>query len=170
MFSEGLIYDQDTSKNGGDYKARLARNGIGLYSHVPQTCLNAKAGMIARTQPSYYYSDKNHNVGMMAFDWYPFQCGFNTTLPPNSPSCTDSGENAWAENALMSASSNHPGGVQVAWLDASGCFISETIETKNLNQASTSREYPADSSGVQFSYGLWSELGSINGRENASAP
>ncbi|MDR1269396.1 MAG: DUF1559 domain-containing protein [Planctomycetaceae bacterium] len=126
--------------------------------------------MIAKTQTSYYYSDIRHNIGMRFCDWYPFIAGFNATLPPNSPSCTSENNSAWAENALMSASSNHPGGVQVAMLDASGRFISETIQTKNLNLASTSQEFPNDATNGQFSYGVWSELGSINGGETASVP
>jgi hypothetical protein len=168
MYSEGIVYDRDTSTTGGNYKARLVVNGIGHFLHVPQTCLNAKAGMINGTQTSYYYSEIVHNVGMRAFDWYAFHCAFQTTLPPNSPSCTSQDNSSWANDALMSASSNHPGGVQVSMLDASVRFISDSIQTKNLNLASTTKDYPNDATNGQFSYGVWSELGSINGGENPS--
>jgi prepilin-type N-terminal cleavage/methylation domain-containing protein len=168
MYSEGIVYDRDTSTNGGNYKARLVVNGIGWFGQIPQTCLNAKAGMINGTQTSYYHSEIWHNVGMRAFDWYAFHCAFYTLLPPNSPSCTDAANTGWADNAMMSASSNHPGGVQISMLDASGRFISDSIQTKNLNLASTTKDYPNDATNGQFSYGVWSELGSINGGENPS--
>ncbi|MDR3198452.1 MAG: DUF1559 domain-containing protein [Planctomycetaceae bacterium] len=168
MYSEGIIYDRDTSTTGGNYKARLVVNGVGWFAHIPQTCLNAKAGMMNGTQTSYYYSDLGHNVGMRAFDWYAFHCAFYTLLPPNSPSCTNATNTEWASDAVMSASSNHPGGVQISMLDASGRFISDSIQTKNLNLASTTQDYPNDATNGQFSYGVWSELGSINGGENPS--
>ena len=68
------------------------------------------------------YSDNNHWLGRRIWDNAPGAYGFHTLLPPNSPSCSFS-----YENGLISASSRHPGGVNVALLDGSMRFISESI-------------------------------------------
>lgn len=167
MMSEGIIYDRETSTSGGNYKARIAINGVGYYAHIPQTCLSAKAGMINGTQASYYYGDIYHNIGMRAFDWYTFHTAIYTLLPPNSPSCTSGSATSYINDVIASASSNHAGGVNASLLDASVRFINDTIETKNLNRGSSTKVQPTDSTGT-FSYGVWSELGSINGGESAS--
>jgi prepilin-type processing-associated H-X9-DG protein len=101
---------------------------------------------------------------------------FHTLLPPNNPSCY--GRQSTLD-MLISASSNHTGGINVSFIDGSVHFISDTIETKNLGKAAvgTPRNtaeptdglqlggQPAilqDASGTIFSYGLWGNLGAIN--------
>jgi prepilin-type processing-associated H-X9-DG protein len=80
---------------------------------------------------------------------------FNTVLPPNSPSCNDSG---WDErNAVITPTSNHPGGVNVAFADASVTFISETINAGDPT-------IPEVRTGVS-PYGVWGALGSKSGGE-----
>jgi len=52
--------------------------------------------------------------------------GFNTVFPPNSPSCINGTmDNNWG---IVSASSNHSGGVNAAMMDGSVRFVSETID------------------------------------------
>jgi len=100
---------------------------------------------------------------------------FFTTLPPNSPSCSPTTNNE--AGPLMTASSNHTGGVNVAMGDASVTFVSETISVKNLDKT------PADPPWNFYSatgevhhykgpaiWGIWSELGTRNGGEVASLP
>ncbi|MDR2706890.1 MAG: DUF1559 domain-containing protein, partial [Planctomycetaceae bacterium] len=62
---------------------------------------------------------------------------FFTILPPNSPHCvqgTPPTTNATENWNLASASSFHIGGVNVGFGDGSVKFVSETIETKNLDK------------------------------------
>lgn len=95
-------------------------------------------------------------------DGRPFYTGFTTVLPPNAPSCTGgtSGtDNAWG---VFSATSNHPGGVNVTLADGSVRFISETIECGSASSAEVG-------SGTS-PYGIWGALGSINGGEPSQAP
>lgn len=82
--------------------------------------------------------------------------GFNTILPPNSPSCAQSANNH--SNGVFSATSRHPGGVNTVLADGAVRFISESIDTGNLAL-----------SDVQFGpspYGVWGALGSIQGNES----
>lgn len=97
---------------------------------------------------------------------------FFTCLPPNSPSCGPAMNNE--EGPLISASSNHTGGVNVAIADGSVRFISETISTKNLHLTPT--DPPFNFGGEAHHYkgpsiwGVWGELGTRNGGESAAIP
>lgn len=84
---------------------------------------------------------------------------FNTIIPPNGPGCVDdSNTNADSNNALLPASSFHPGGVNCLFADASVRFISNNIETGDLGAVQ-------GASGVSV-YGVWGALGSKAGNES----
>ena len=89
---------------------------------------------------------------------YPEVTGFNTILPPNSPSCR-SGVNFYADRGqgIHSAGSYHSGGVQVCMADGSVQFISDTIDTGDLT-------LPNVISG-KSPYGTWGALGTRFGGE-----
>lgn len=88
------------------------------------------------------------------------QIGFQTVLPPNSPSCMNDN---WGDNwGLSSASSYHTGGIQTCFADGSVRFIGQNIDTGNVAAAEvTSGPSP---------YGVWGALGTRNGGEVAQAP
>ena len=78
---------------------------------------------------------------------------------------------------MVSASSYHTGGVNVARADASVIFVSETISTKNLDKLFTEVTGWVPGPGLdQHHYkgpaiwGVWAELGTRNGGESASFP
>ncbi len=82
---------------------------------------------------------------------------FTTVLPPNGPSCAE----AEGSPGAHTASSYHPGGVNVMFFDGSTRFISETIDTGG--------NYGVH--GVQSGqspYGVWGALGSKDGGESKS--
>lgn len=178
MASEGIIHDNSMGAPGGNYKMRMATGIPTYYNQVPDRCLSLKGpnnSFLDPNQPTLNgyeagTSSHGHNLGQRAWDYYPQTVGFHTLMPPNSPSCHDNWDYAW-----VSASSNHTGGVQVALLDGSVRFISETINTQNLNRASTipgtwePPSVPSDGDGT-FSYGVWASLGSINGGESVAVP
>lgn len=184
MLSEGIIHDGSAGEQGGNYLARMADFGTGstwpFYDHAPENCLKLKgSGFQFASATQKTWNDAGHNLGRRAWDGIPHSVAFHTLMPPNSPNCVRSGDTSRWLGAWVSASSNHPGGVMVAFLDGSVRFISETIETKNLDKKSKGSMIsggklnlaaPTDSSNNVFSYGVWAELGSINGGEVTPLP
>ena len=104
---------------------------------------------------------------------------FYTILPPNGPNCvrTDTGSGD-LQHSLVSASSYHPMGINVALGDGSVRYITDTISCGDI--LSDLRELlgvPAsgfpqrflDIGGPSF-WGVWGALGTINGAENIQLP
>jgi len=97
---------------------------------------------------------------------------FHTILPPNSPNCTPhatDGEN----ETLVTASSNHTGGVNVGVMDGSVTFVSDTIDAGNPEDTPYSLglgdKISSHYTGPSL-YGVWGRLGSRAGGEQASFP
>ena len=148
---------------GGDEQA--LRSSYAPYvagaNGVPQTCLNLKG-------TGYTYKDLSQIpneqlwgdvMGQRMSDPILYYTRFNTILPPNSPSC------AWASDngGVFSATSCHPGGVNVGWGDGAVSFVSETVNVgPNLGSVS-----PTDVWDLKKSpYGVWGACGSIDGGES----
>jgi prepilin-type processing-associated H-X9-DG protein len=96
-----------------------------------------------------YFGGVRFNDGMAQFT------GFNTILPPNSPSCMEMGSNT---DGVFSAQSWHQGGVNALFADASCHFIASTIDAGNSGA-------PEPAKGGPSPYGVWGALGTINGGE-----
>jgi hypothetical protein len=174
-FSEGCIDvgNRETSQN---FKEVMASGVHSHYNRPPQDCLNTKGSNGMFRDPFQETWPEDHWMGRRAFDNWPGATQFYTLLPPNSPSCASGWEFAW-----VSASSYHVSGVSVSFLDGSVRFISDTIQTKNLhlpdaghfwnNDPDNPRdmpEYPEGGNRIQFSYGVWAELGAVNSTESVS--
>jgi hypothetical protein len=87
--------------------------------------------------------------------------GVATILPPNSPSCIAN------QSALNSAASYHRGGCQIVMGDGATRFITENVESGNLN--ATPATFTGNTNGGRPSpYGVWGAVGSRDGGENAS--
>jgi len=94
------------------------------------------------------------------YSGYPAHVGFNTVLPPNSPSCvTDA--SFWQQSArgIYSATSKHTGGVHLLLGDGSARFISENIDAGNSSAPD------AKTRGGRSPYGVWGAIGSVAGGE-----
>lgn len=84
---------------------------------------------------------------------HPHFNAFLTVLSPNGPSCTSHNNmNLSGAPVLATASSRHPGGVNVLMGDGATCFIPQTI----------------NSVGGMSGYGVWGALGTRSGKESVS--
>lgn len=83
--------------------------------------------------------------------------GFQTVLPPNSPSCTSE---LGIEDSIVSASSNHAGGVHVLMADGAIKFATDTIDTGDLTQPGVADQPGYNAPGSRSPYGIWGALGS----------
>ena len=101
--------------------------------------------------------------GMRGGQWndgLPRFTGFITMFPPNGPSC-DEGQGGFSPQ-IMSAGSNHSGGVQVVMADGSVSFISETIDTGEAKSTSHVIRQGAHNNSP---YGVWGALGTRSSGE-----
>ncbi|QDT15464.1 DUF1559 domain-containing protein [Alienimonas californiensis] len=107
--------------------------------------------------PLVYTSGSNRGRGARWNGAYAPMTGFMTIVPPNGPSCNSGNGVGLTSDGVFSAGSYHTGGAQFVFGDGSVKFISETIDTGNLNAAlKTSGKSP---------YGTWGALGTRNGGE-----
>ena len=130
-FAEACISDVIAdSDHDPDIKTGIGYLSACADSHVPADCLALRGadGMFAldldKTWP---------NKGRR---WCNAICGntnFQAALPPNSPSCSSTGADGEGDHMMISASSNHSGGVNVVMLDGSVHFVSDTIDCGDLN-------------------------------------
>lgn len=109
-----------------------------------------------------YYSGgwtSDTSRGYRFADGAEYFAGFNTILPPNSPSCFSGSGSHWFPG-MYSAGSRHPGGVLCAMGDGSTRFVSETIDTGNQSTAP-----PAYNGSGYSPFGVWGAMGTRNGSE-----
>jgi hypothetical protein len=85
--------------------------------------------------------------------------GFNTILPPNSPSCDT--EDKHRLEGVFSASSVHKEGCHVLLADGAVKFISETVDTGNLSEPSIYGGTSTSQSNTASPYGVWGKIGTI---------
>jgi prepilin-type processing-associated H-X9-DG protein len=178
MLSEHLISDHVGTETGGRYKVRMAISDYNpSYWTAPQNCMALRGpnGMFLNSTQSIFTDSTC--PGKCIFDCMSQIPYIHTLLPPNSPSCGHSNFNS----VIATATSYHSGGVNTSFLDGTVRFISETIDVRNLNRFTPRvpdtadtiynkpAAFPADASGA-FSYGVWAELGSINGGESTPLP
>ncbi|MEQ1827151.1 MAG: DUF1559 domain-containing protein, partial [Pirellula sp.] len=101
--------------------------------------------------------------GILWTDGQVERTGFNTVLPPNSPSChNDANTAADSNGGVFSAASFHTGGVNAVFMDGSVRFIPSSIDAGNSSAA------PVTSG--QSPYGVWGALGTLDGGEVAAIP
>jgi prepilin-type processing-associated H-X9-DG protein len=86
-------------------------------------------------------------------DGRPAFTGFQTILPPNSPSCVNGTNAEDPDNAVYSASSAHAGGVNVLMADGAVHFMSDSIDSGNLSATPPGRDIS------KSPYGVWGALG-----------
>jgi prepilin-type N-terminal cleavage/methylation domain-containing protein/prepilin-type processing-associated H-X9-DG protein len=150
--------------SGGEPYARLGGVATNMQSRNPAACLARIDPLNPRMITGPVQSD-SRPVGGRAWDGRPCFTGFSTMVAPNGPSCNyTSGNDGGSSDHMGTASSRHPGGVNVSMADGSVRFISETIDTGN------SAADDVSSPGTRPSpWGVWGALGSRQGGESVSS-
>lgn len=92
-----------------------------------------------------------------------FYHGIVTAVPPNGPSCDLNGS-PWWNVGLYTASSYHPGGINITMGDGSVRWIAEGIDCGNQSSPADHRTIGP---GGQSPFGVWGALGSRFGGETA---
>ena len=155
MISEGCVGNgrQNISATNEDYRTAEAIGVAGVRNN-PSACLAVRDGQKFAAGTTLH-SIKGGNYA----DGYISRTGFNTVLPPNSPSCGVVQNPVNWNHGVLSASSYHPGGVVLAMADGGTRFVNDNIDAGNssANIGSTSKN--------QSPYGVWGAMGSKAGGE-----
>ncbi len=127
----------------------------GIYNgsrSLPGPCLNVPRAV---NNPRQYLTGADVWRGLILGDGRTVNNKFTTTLPPNAPSCAFNGNNdSWG---TFAPSSEHQGGVQTLMFDGAVRFITDSIDSGNINA-------PTVNSG-ESPYGIWGALGTPQGSE-----
>jgi prepilin-type processing-associated H-X9-DG protein len=171
VYSERVIAN---STSGGSIKANVISAGVVPATITPlNTTVVNNTGLglaafvtAAKGTGSNYSSTVTGTFGDSGKRWThgsPVFIGFTTILAPNAPSYSVSNGNATPGANLISATSNHNGGVNVALGDGAVKFITDTVDTTSLNGTTYSSDnvYTSGAS----SHGVWGALGTCSGNE-----
>lgn len=133
--------------------------GLSVYSYTTAALAANPTICLATAQGKKYISGTVSGTFPASEIWpfgHPHWAGFNTILPPNSPSCYEGAVNPSNASGLFSLSSRHTGGVNVCMADGSVHFIGETIDCGNYGVAPLRN------------YGAWGALGTVAGDDIAN--
>lgn len=167
----GLEYITDGSSNtimlgemvaGGYRDDVLGGVALNMQAWNPASCL-ARVDPLNPKKLIPPVREEFRPVGGRAWDGRPYFVGFATMVAPNGPSCHWGGVDG--NEHMGTASSRHPGGVNVAMADASVRFISQTIDVGNqaIDDVDTPGNRPSP-------WGVWGALGSCGGGETVNVP
>ncbi len=139
----------DASANPASYVPLSCRALLRGRTYIPTAVM-----FTSDTAPGYRWAAGN-----------AFFAGLTTILPPNSAVCVfgtarSAGASAHWDHGIWSATSEHPGGVNVAMCDGSVRFVSNTIDAGNQSAIA-----PAGGAGGPSPYGVWGALGTKAGGE-----
>ncbi len=142
------------------------------YHKFPNLC---KTGAhISTTDPRRFAAGTLYPRGRRWAEGHVGYTGFNTILPPNSPSCRrDAAQAAGGISGVFSAGSHHQGGCHVLIADGAVKFITDSIDAGDPTKASVSTTGTGvgtsyAKAGDKSPYGLWGSLGTRGAKETAS--
>ena len=159
-FSELAVTDHSADSDDDAFTGVAKVSG--LYSKTPADCLALRTAE-GTLNASTTFAIK----GRRWCDAAAANTNFVACLPPNAPSCAGTnadgselcGNSIW----MISAGSNHSGGVNVAMMDGSVRFVSETIDCGDTTYCDYNGNYNGKSH-----HGVWGALATPKGKETVS--
>ncbi len=141
--------------------------GFGMVMGIP---VRTNPGACLQTYANGMYINVANAKSRMGRIWHDGQSeinAFTTIVGPNGPSCSeDINVNADTAHSIIAPSSNHTGGVNAVYCDGSVHFISDSIDTGNLNSVTNWSGVPQGPS----PFGVWGALGTKSGGEAVETP
>ncbi|MDR2438220.1 MAG: DUF1559 domain-containing protein [Planctomycetaceae bacterium] len=147
---------------------RLIRGAVGIsttFSTNPNSCFT----LIDTGDRRIFDSTTTllaNELGFTAFDGRTLISGFLAVLPPNSPACSQNNVHGYG---MVSATSYHPGGVNVVLVDGGGQFVSDTVDCGNTTWSPAGTTASPNATGAptrKSNYGVWGAMGTRNGEES----
>ncbi|MFW6170146.1 MAG: DUF1559 domain-containing protein [Planctomycetota bacterium] len=114
--------------------------------------------------------EEEHEGWQKGFRWgdaHSIYTQWHPVLPPNKPTCGNHGE----QNVMVTASSYHPGGVNVVFVDGSVHFITESVDAGDptVGVSDIKPHRPQDYAGPSLR-GVWGAMASSFGGEAVEVP
>lgn len=165
-----LISEAKTGVRGSRRVTESLGSGLGVDASSPPALCLARIG--PNNSMTGDVSNNDWQIGWRWADAITSYTQWLPMLPPNGPSCGANGE-SWV---MTTASSYHPGGVNVVFCDGSVKFMNDTIDAGDPNMTVNDSPFPPadpgrpqDYAGPSL-YGIWGALGSTSGGESVSIP
>ncbi|MDR0870623.1 MAG: DUF1559 domain-containing protein [Planctomycetaceae bacterium] len=140
---------------------------VDIHGKAAINCLNARGDTEFSAAVTGVCAGKGHRWG----DRRSSMTGFHAALPPNSPSCSSTGDDTGC--VLIAASSNHPGGVNVGLCDGAVKFVSATINCGEIDKvlgASLGHTGEGHQWKGPTTHGVWGSVATPAGKESESLP
>jgi hypothetical protein len=146
----------------GGYAKAVGGADFDAWNKKPIACLATKGSGSQYTENVITRGGSGNLFGYYTLNNAMFQ----TILPPNAPSCSASAAGGLA--TYSPPTSYHTGGVNIARGDASVSFVSETIDTGNLNE--WFRYIGDNKTSTASPFGLWGNFGAMNDGQSVTMP